>query len=338
VRGLVLLASSLVAILVCEGMLAFALQFPTMWTHSHRAPMLLRNLHRLTEWRMVQFEPMCSRYEAQLTYTLRPGGCVIRDREYAVRYLVNSAGLRDDEASLDHPSVIVLGDSVAMGWGVEQEQSFAERLQKSTGLKVLNAGISSYGTVRELMLLDRLDVRALRALVVQYSWNDNEENRLYLENGGHLPSLSRADYEKSRDQYLRGLVYYPGKYLVAMMRLAATPRAAHAQDATLDAAHAFLEVLMLHRMTLQDVVVVPAGRNRRRFARAVRESLHLQSYQPLSSVVSVVDGPILHPHDEFPLDGHPTVSGHAAYAAAVREELARRGLLHVSASAGSSAP
>jgi hypothetical protein len=178
------------------------------------------------------------------------------------------------------------------------------------------------------MLLDRLDLRALRVLVVQYSWNDNEENQTYINNRGHLPNLSQADYKRSCDEYLRGLAYYPGKYLFTMIRLASGPRVAHAEEEAVNASHTFLDVV-LHRMKLQDigVVVVPAGRNRRRFARAVRESLGTDTYHALSSLVSVVDGPDLRPEDEFPLDGHPTATGHAAYARAIYAELEKRGLL-----------
>ena len=51
----------------------------------------------------------------------------------------------------------MLGDSYAMGWGVEQGESFPEILEAATGLRVLNAGVPSYGTPRELLMLERLD-------------------------------------------------------------------------------------------------------------------------------------------------------------------------------------
>jgi hypothetical protein len=324
-----LLVASLIGVTaICEGALAVALRFPTLWSRSHRAPRLLRNLHRLTEWRMVQFEPACSRYDAQLTYILRPGGCVVRAREFVVHYRMNGVGLRDDEASLDRPSIIVLGDSVAMGWGVERVDSFPERLETLTGLKVLNAGVPSYGTARELLLLERLDTRALRVLVVQYSWNDGDENRAYVARGGHLPVSPRHDYERTREQYLRGLSYYPGKYVLTLLSLAAAPRAAHAEQEAAEAARLFLDVLLLHRATLRDaaVVVVPAGRHRTAFVRAVRRSLRGEYQESLASVVSITE-PTRRLEDEFPLDGHPNSSGHAAYTAAIYAEMDRRGLL-----------
>ena len=51
----------------------------------------------------------------------------------------------------------MLGDSHAMGWGVEQEEALPQVLARKSGRKVLNAAVSSYGTVREMLMLDRLD-------------------------------------------------------------------------------------------------------------------------------------------------------------------------------------
>ena len=81
---------------------------------------------------------------------------------------MNRLGLRDDEASLRAPAVVVLGDSYAMGWGVAQDETIAEVIERETGLRALNAGIASYGTVREMRLLDRIDTSRLRYLVIQY--------------------------------------------------------------------------------------------------------------------------------------------------------------------------
>ena len=74
--------------------------------------------------------------------------------------------MRDDEESLKAPEVIVLGDSVAMGWGIEQNETMAQQIEAMAGLKVLNAGISSYGTVREMKLLNRLDLSRVKYLVI----------------------------------------------------------------------------------------------------------------------------------------------------------------------------
>jgi hypothetical protein len=107
----------------------------------------------------VQFLPDCGRYDPDVTYTLRPGVCRFRNAEFDTELRINSAGLGDDEASLRDASVVVLDDSHAMGWGVEQDEAFPQVLERITGLKTLNAAVPSFGTVRAIRLLRRLGGR-----------------------------------------------------------------------------------------------------------------------------------------------------------------------------------
>ncbi|MBI3262837.1 MAG: hypothetical protein HYZ58_06775, partial [Acidobacteria bacterium] len=166
---------------------------------------------------LIQFEPRCARYDPELAYTLRPGSCVFGNVEFSNAYRINRAGVRDDEASLEAPDVIVLGDSQAMGWGVDRPATFAKRLERKSGLKVLNAAVSSYGTVREMELLERLDTSHLRFLVVQYSDNDLAENRTFAQNDGRLPMMSQGDYERAVQYYASQRGYYPGKYIFRLL-------------------------------------------------------------------------------------------------------------------------
>jgi hypothetical protein len=106
----------------------------------------------------VQFLKDCGKFDPELFYTLKPGEFEFGSRGFKKnRFFANSLGLRDSEESLHKPTIIVLGDSYAMGWGVEQNQTFAKLLESQTRLKTLNCGISSYGTVREIKMLDRID-------------------------------------------------------------------------------------------------------------------------------------------------------------------------------------
>jgi hypothetical protein len=120
---------------------------------------------------------VCGRYDPQLTYLLRPGECRYGDTEFDTLVHVNSAGLRGSEESLDNPDVVIVGDSHTLGNGVRQEKIFATRLENSSGLKVLNAGMSSYGTARELMLLRKLGVDKAKYIIIQYCRNDYNENK-----------------------------------------------------------------------------------------------------------------------------------------------------------------
>ena len=324
-------ASSVLALALVECALHLALAHATLWPADGKIARLLRRLHQRAEWRMIQLEPECARYDRELGYTLRPGGCTIEDREFTVRYDVNRLGLRDDEASLDAPAVIVLGDSYAMGWGVERAQAFPELLETALGITVLDAGVPSYGTARELRLLQRLDRRGLQALVVQYCWNDNEENRSYLDHDGALPVMTAPGYQRAQNEYLRGLRYYPGKLLLTMLAMAwpGTSAVAGPPPGVEDAARDFLDVLARNVPVLGavPVVVVSTCQHTRAFTRSASARLATPPYQALAPLVSFVDpSPLLRSGDRYPLDAHLTAGGHVLYARLLEVELRRRGL------------
>src|SRR5262249_34040077 len=124
---------------------------------------------------------------------------------------VNRLGVRDDEESLNAPEIVVIGDSIAMGWGVQQDETFAQLIERRTGRKVLNAAVSSYGTVREMKMLNRIDLSHATHLIIQYTENDWPENRSFRSDGylGAGPeSALRADMESDR----RRTRYWFGRY------------------------------------------------------------------------------------------------------------------------------
>ena len=84
------------------------------------------------------FQMGLGKYDPDLFYTLQLGNAVNANLEFSNHYQVNSQGTRDDETSLDFPEIIMLGDSHTMGWGVEQEETFANLLERKAKKKVLN--------------------------------------------------------------------------------------------------------------------------------------------------------------------------------------------------------
>ena len=109
------------------------------------------------ERRIMQFLNGCGRFDEGLGYSLNPGEFTFSGREFSNRYRINSLGVRDDESSLEHPEVVVAGDSFAVGWGVEQDEMFSRVLERMLGMDVLNTAVPSYGTVREMKMLGRLN-------------------------------------------------------------------------------------------------------------------------------------------------------------------------------------
>lgn len=210
--------SAFAFILVCESLVAAGLAHPDAVT---RLPQPFRQLMRgiyLDGTRsIIQYEPGFARYDPDLSYTLKPGEFVFSNAEFSTPYRVNSLGVRSGESALSRPELIVLGDSRAMGWGVSESDMYSDILSRRTGLRTLNASVSSYGTAREMKLLDKLDVSGLKVLVLHYVENDDEENESFSAHGGSLAIMTKEVYEKTREKYLGSKRYFPGKYTALLL-------------------------------------------------------------------------------------------------------------------------
>ena len=167
--------------------------------------------------RLLQYEKSHTVYDKGLFYRLNPNSnSVFANREFSNQISINSVGLRDDEESLEKPSVICLGDSYTMGWGVENNESYPQQLESISGLRVLNAGIPSYGTARELELLKQLDTSAAKYIIIQYCSNDDGENEASKENQYQLRISSQNTFDSLLSGYNWGRTYFPGKNFLSI--------------------------------------------------------------------------------------------------------------------------
>lgn len=204
--------------LLTEVFLCFLVANPAL-TGNMPLPVLkiLRNLYISYDRKIIQYETACTQYDPELTYTLRPGKCSFGNREFHNDYEINRLGVRDDEASLEAPEVVLVGDSHSMGWGVDQDKTYAQILERRLNMKILNAAISSYSTPREMLLLNRIDTSRLHTLVFQYHDNDYKENKYFYESGNVYHAMSEAGYEKEKESYRKRRRYFPGKYTLATL-------------------------------------------------------------------------------------------------------------------------
>lgn len=123
------------------------------------------------------------RGDGRLGWTGRPG-VALRFHERAFDVLVEQGpdGFRrqDPAPPADAPRrVLVLGDSLAWGWGVEQGELFTDELQRRLGIRVAveNRAVSSYGTAQEMLLMeDLLAKRRYDAVILVFSRTDPADN------------------------------------------------------------------------------------------------------------------------------------------------------------------
>ena len=315
-----------VTVACMEVLIAWTLHHPSLIQHlPHRLAHRMENLYAHDVRRIIQFDPDFSRYDPEVTYTLHPNATLqFANVEFETEIRTNHLGLRDDERSLAAPEVIVLGDSITMGWGVQQEETFAELLEARLGRPVLNAGMPSYGTVRELRFLDRLDRSRLTCLLVQYAGNDVGENLAFATAGNRLAVLPEADYRRESDRHLRRIRYVPGKYfydvfidpLVPRWRFGTRDRPRLPKTSTTpakDFLNAFLHATVADLSQVQLIVFQVKGRNEGQsmFADRLRQHLAEGSYPGWlrRMIILPVDAALTRTH-YFDLDDHPNRAGH----------------------------
>ena len=184
----------------------------SVWARSHMTLGMAGALY-FADRGLIQFQADMSQYDPDLAYRLRPGKHVFTTQEFSNEYAANSLGVRDDEESLVAPEVVVVGDSYSLGWGVDQDKTFSQVLERESGLKVLNTSISSYATPREMRMLKRVDRSAMKFLIVQYCDNDAVENDTFAKNGNKLSIISEKNFNDSVRLNLQDTAYHPFKYV-----------------------------------------------------------------------------------------------------------------------------
>jgi lysophospholipase L1-like esterase len=118
------------------------------------------------------------------------GGQVFEHRPLAAARLmdvdlsINSDGLRDQEYPIESERahrMIFLGDSLTLGWGVEQEDTFESLLEERFNaqgrgqVEILNFGIGNYNTAQEVALFAKKGLKYHPdKVVVFYFVNDAE--------------------------------------------------------------------------------------------------------------------------------------------------------------------
>lgn len=159
-------------------------------------------LEPIAQWLYeTQFRPIwqteldCARYDPELTYVPKPGRVRYRSSEFDTFITMTPAQAREQPppAGPGRPRVVVLGDSFAMGWGVNDAETFSAVLQSRHGFATTNLAVSSYGTARELLWLRRQKLAAeADAIVIQFCQNDDPENVAFLADALDFVSPGRT--------------------------------------------------------------------------------------------------------------------------------------------------
>ena len=138
------------------------------------------------------------KYDSLLGWAHEPGQeGIFETPQFRTVVRINENGLRDREHSYERQNdikrILVLGDSFAWGYGVEESERFSQLLEKSLGVEVINAGVSGYSTDQELLWYRNEGIKYETDLVILvFAGNDVGDN----------------------DQQLVNTIYYKPKFVI----------------------------------------------------------------------------------------------------------------------------
>ena len=125
----------------------------------------------------------CVEFDKDLIFIPKKTSCNFKNLEFDTKITFDKNGRYSDHPNLNKKSIAVIGDSFSMGWGVNDDETFSSILEKKINRPVFNLAVSGYGTVRQLMrlektnLLDKIDI-----IILQYCYNDVGENMGFKKN------------------------------------------------------------------------------------------------------------------------------------------------------------
>jgi lysophospholipase L1-like esterase len=137
------------------------------------------------------------RYDEELGWAPAPNSSAPFTGTRTISVHHNSLGLRDIEHDdAPKPTIMFVGDSFVWGYDVEANERFTEVLRpRMPQARLVNAGVSGYGTDQEYLLLRRLWDRVKPNVVVLMFCvnNDRADNTLNsLNDGYYKPYLAQS--------------------------------------------------------------------------------------------------------------------------------------------------
>jgi len=125
-----------------------------------------------------QYDKKCCELDENLIYRPKNGKCKFKNSEFdTVLNFENSMRIHASSYNPNLAPILILGDSHGMGWGVNDNETFASIIQDKLNIKVYNQSVSSYGTFRELKKLQLSNLSSdVNTIIIQYSDNDRNEN------------------------------------------------------------------------------------------------------------------------------------------------------------------
>jgi len=160
-----------------------------------------------------QAQKECITFDNELIYVPKIGKCIFKNTEFFTELNFTDIGRYQELSDRNnHKSnnIFIIGDSHAMGWGVNDDETFSFLLNKNINIKTTNLAVSSYATHREILRLKLSNLLKKEDLIIiQYSSNDLGENANYKKNINSNKEFSNLINEKlSNFEKIRKVIRY----------------------------------------------------------------------------------------------------------------------------------
>ena len=126
-----------------------------------------------------QANPDCIEFDKNIIFKPKETTCEFNNLEFNTKLTFDKNGRYSDNLrDISKKFVVVLGDSHAMGWGVNDNETFSYLLEKQINRPVFNLSISGFGTIRQLVGLKNSGLlKNADTILIQYCFNDFGENQ-----------------------------------------------------------------------------------------------------------------------------------------------------------------
>ena len=138
-----------------------------------------RNFYQVGGIREIwQSNEDCIDYDKELIFVPKKTSCDFNNIEFDTSLKFDDFGRFSNHPPNDNNGIVVLGDSHAMGWGVNDDDTFSSILENKINRPVYNLAVSGYGTPRELIRLEKSNlINKVNTVIIQYCYNDYGENK-----------------------------------------------------------------------------------------------------------------------------------------------------------------
>lgn len=260
------------------------------------------------------------------------------NKEFASTVTTNQLGYRDDNASLNNPDVLILGDSYAWGWGVEEKDGVEKQYEKLTGKKALNMSVPGYSNIQQLLTLFSWERRGTlqgKHIILFFCYNDLLDNEntsfnafpYFVKNGNStkLHTPTKADFDNWQDATNKWMIHsqLAANSVLAFYAMAAIKNAGskdvykdyQATTNRLNGAEAFMYVaenlaaLQMQQQARITIAYIPSYSYYTTGQQDVSHKLVANVCNKLHFRFADLS-PVLNINDYYPLDKHWNAEGH----------------------------